>query len=173
MKKYVICKTGEPVNIGDILHTDKKISTSFGTILFTKDITVTESIIPSLVDNGIIKEVVSTKPSEKLPNIGYYISKLASKYGKSFEEIVEWLDKTNKICPKAVLDILLKEISTDLYSKNPTRPEEFFSLKLKDGKVGKVGKDCFYIPLFKSVEDAEKARIILKDQLTLMYGGVY
>ena len=74
MKKYVICKTGEPVNIGDILHTDKKISTSFGTILFTKDITVTESIIPSLVDSGIIKEVVSTKPNEKLPNIGYYIN---------------------------------------------------------------------------------------------------
>jgi hypothetical protein len=174
MKKYIIVKTKEPVDIGDTIEKSKEISTSFGTIKSVEKILVTVSTIPELIKSGLIKKVEEVANKYDISNnIGYYVSTLAKKYQKSFEEITEWLDKTNKLCPKAVFDILLNEIAIDFYNKNHKAfedAEEYYSIRLKDGKVGKVTNYIDYLPVFKSVEDAEKARAILKEQLEFMYG---
>lgn len=171
MKKYTIVATGEPVNIGDTLQGKKEVSTSFGTMEMMEEILVTEAIIPSLIERGIIKAVEIKE--EETPTVGKYIHGLAEKYKMSVSDTIEWIDKTNKICPKAVLDILLNEIAFDFYKKDAkafSDTKEYYSLRSKDGKVGKVNGISSYIPLFKSVKDAEKAREILKEQLKHMYG---
>lgn len=173
MKKYVIAKTGEPVNIGDTLHGEKEVNTSFGRIKTVEEILLTEDNIQDFIDSGVIKAVSSKKIMKNQYDLGKIITLLADRYYKSVEEVTEWLEGTNNICPKAVLDILLQEIAVRFYNDDPKafdEAETYYSLRPRDGKVGKVQHVNSYIPLFKSAEDAEKARVILKVQLERMYG---
>lgn len=172
-KKYIIVDTNEEVKIGDVMVGSAKIKTSFGVIEKSYEFTVTESKLKELVKEGVVK-CIESKPNRKVTNtIGYYIKSLAIKYKCEFEDVIEWLEKTNKVCPKAVLDILLQEISQHFYFEDPQAfddAKQYYGIRLTDGKVGKVNVASTYIPLFKSVEDAEYAREILKDQLDMMYG---
>lgn len=182
MKKFILTRTGEEVKIGDTIEGTKIVENSFGTIEVIHTIKISINNIDSLIRKGIIKSVeVSREPDastdmeikSKDDSVGFYIKLLAMKYKRSVKDISEWLNDTNKVCPKAVLDILLQEIAWYFYNIDVNgfdNAEIYYSLRPKDGKVGKVANVSTYIPLFKSVEDAEKARKILKKQLELMYG---
>lgn len=173
MKKYVVTKTGEEVRIGDTLAYKHEKRTSFGVIKSYEEYTVTPANIGTFIKNGVIKCVDDTKEKKDLKDIGFYIDKAAHRFKCSSEDLVEWLEKINKTCPKAVLDILLQAVAISFYNDDPQafdEAEEYWSLRPRDGKVGKVHNASSYIPLFKSEEDAEAAREILKDQLKLMYG---
>lgn len=170
-RKYVIAKTGEEVKFGDIVAYKYEKETSFGTLVSYQEFTLTPLNIEMFIKKGIIK-IVDT-PSYKEDNLGYYITLAAKKMECSPEDLIKWLDKMNKVCSKAVLDFLLQIIAVEFYHKDMegfNEATEYYSLKPKDGTVGKVNVTNAYIPLFKSREEAEKARIILKEQLELMYG---
>lgn len=172
MKKYVISKTKEPVNIGDVIKKSKRINTPLGYVSIDESYPVTEDVIEELIKEGIVEEV---KPSEK--NVKEYsakdvINNLAIKYGTSMQDVSKWLNRTNEICSRAVFDILLKEISFMLYNEDPNafdEAETYYSVTVT-GKVGKVNNIKNNIPLFKSEEDANRAKSILHNQLVYMYG---
>lgn len=179
MKRFILAHTGEPVNFGDVLKRVKREKHSFGTIETIEVMNVTENNIDDLISSGIITVVkdpkinYSSKKKYNNDTIGNIIESLALRYNKDVEEVVKWLNDTNKVCPKAVLDLLLQEISLYFYSRDEEgyrNAETYYSIRYRDGKVGKVQNIHNYIPLFKSAEDAEKARTILKKQLELMYG---
>ena len=170
-RKYFIEETGQEVNIGDMIQKTKVTDTTFGTVKTVEIVEITEDTLKDLIKRGVVK-CKETEVSD-LDNIGFYIASLAEKYNKSEKEVIDWLDKTNDICPKAVLDILLSEIAIHLFAEDMegfTDSKEYYSLRPKDGKVGKVVNFNAFIPLFKNIEDAERARRILKTQLELMYG---
>lgn len=181
MIKLKLSKTGEEVKIGDLLRKYKREEHSFGTVETAEVIKVSLDNLSKLIDKGVIDLVMDSdaehKPKEEeIPNkmddnVIFYIEKLAAKYKVSTKNMCEWLDKTNKICPKAVLDLLLQEISNHFQKKNAkVETSAYYSLRPSDGKVGKVSNIHGYIPLFNNAEDAEKARIILRKQLEFMYG---
>lgn len=182
MKKFIIAKTGEEVNIGDFVRETSESKNSFGTIKTVRTTMITMSNIDDFINKGIIK-VVETEDLNKdnlhgskkylEDNVGYYLEQLASKMHYCTSELIYLLNKMNEVSPKAVLDLLLETVSTSFYEEDPQAfdsAEVYYSLRPKDGKVGKVVNINSHIPLFKSVEDAEKARTILKEQLELMYG---
>ena len=178
MMKLKLAKTGKEVKIGDVLEKTNEIETSFGTIKFKDRITVSLNNLSRLIEAGIIvmgsSDSEDTKKSlKKSYDLGMIISSLARKYKCSVEKLSEWLDETNRICPRAVLDLLLNEISYIFYYDNPQafdKAETYYSLRPRDGKVGKAININKYVPLFKSAEEAEIAREILKKQLEYMYG---
>ena len=172
--KYVLAKTGEEVNFGDILYCTKEKKTSFGTIKTSGSCLLTPYNVDVFIEKGIIEVRKSLEVDSKdTDNIGFYLEMLSKRIKCSVKELTSWLENMNKVCPKAVLDMLLQEIALAFYNNNPEafdKAKEYYSLRPRDGKVGKVININSYIPLFKSKEDAEKARNILKGQLALMYG---
>lgn len=180
MKKLVLAKTGEEVKMGETIRGIKNIETSFGVIKSIETIRVTIHNVNSLIERGILKCIEEPKVKEPsagdfsdTDNIGFYVKVLSIRYKKSMEEMIDWLNDTNRIYPKAVLDLLLREISMHFYSidvEGFDKAEDYYSLRPRDGKVGKVVSFNKYIPLFKSAEEAERARKILKKQLEYMYG---
>lgn len=170
MSKYVIAKTGEPVHIGDIISLKRENKTSNGLFKCIHEYEVTEENVDTLIKKGIIK-CVDDSSKDYNYHLGYYIEKLGKRFGLSGEETGVMLDEWNKVCPRAVLDIMLKEVALDFYnSQYYDKDKVYYSLRPKDGKVGTLKTFIPHIPLFTSREDAEKAREILKGQLTLMYG---
>lgn len=170
-KKYVITKTGEEVKIGDIIACKEEQKTSFGTIRTTNSFTVTAHNIDTLVKQGILKCIEPKEDKKK--DLTFYLKSLAVRIPCSVKELTTWLERINGVCPRAVLDILLGQIALEFLKTDPLaydNAECYYSLKLKDGTVGKVVNLNEYLPLFKSKEDAEYAREILKDQLEFMYG---
>lgn len=172
--KYVLAKTGEEVNFGDILYCTKEKRTSFGTIKTSESCLLTPYNVDVFIEKGIIEVRKSLEVDSKdTDNIGFYLEMLSKRMKCSVNELTSWLEKMNKVCPKAVLDILLQEIALAFYNDNPKAfdaAEVYYSLRPKDGKVGKVININSYIPLFKNREDAERARTILNKQLIHMYG---
>ena len=171
MKKYVLVETNQEVKLGDTIAYKIVKETSFGTIKIYKEYTLTSANINTFIKNGIIKEASPNKESKN--TIGFFVNIIAKKLGKTVDELVPILESLNTVCPKAVLDLFLQTIAVYLYEENPQAFDEtdvYYSLRPKDGTVGKVNYVLPFIPLFKSVEDAELARTILKDQLKLMYG---
>ena len=180
MKKLVLAKTGEEVKIGETIRGIKSIETSFGLIKSVETIRVTVHNVNSLIERGVIKCIEEPKVKETTSddfsdadNIGFYVKILSIRYKKSMKEMIDWLNDTNRVYPKTVLDLLLNEISMHFYNidvEGFDKAENYYSLRPKDGKVGKVVNINKYIPLFKSAEEAERAREILKKQLEYMYG---
>lgn len=171
MKKYVIAKTGEEVKLGDVIAYDNERKTSFGIMKTHISYTIIPLNIDSFLEKGIIKCIDIEEKEED--NIGYYIDILAKKLGYTSDELVDWLEKVNKVCPKAVFEILEKTIADEFAKASPKEylyADKFYGIRLSDGKAGMITGNNVYIPKFASLEDVEKARTLLKDQLNLMYG---
>ena len=171
MKKYRIKSTGEEVNIGDRVSVCKTQRTSFGKLIVKETLYLDERAAKKLIGYGVLEEINTAKAP--ISDITFYVGILADKLHKSVEEVAEMLEDLNKVCPRAVLDILLNVIATSFYNEDPQafdEAEHYYSIRLYDGKCGEVHRVHSNIPLFKSKEDVEAARLILKDQLEFMYG---
>jgi hypothetical protein len=183
-KKYIIADTGEEVTIGSKIKKDSIMKNSFGILRITETIILDSFNIVDFLKKGIIKCIdVETEDNVKMDEkasrnpftLEYYIQKIADNYKCTVDEAIKWLNNTNKFCPKAVLDIFLEVISKEYQRIDGIsyhgKIGTYYSLKLKDGTVGKViNPSNRHIPLFKDIKDAEDVRNILKDQLELMYG---
>ena len=173
MKKYVITRTGETVNIGDTIRKTKKIENSFGTIETIEDVLVTKSNIDSLVKAGVLKCIdtsLNTSKNKRL-TLEIIIESLAKKYNKSVEEIIDWMNTTNKFCPRVVLDLLLHEAAYCLNGRNSNFMVEntYYTIDSDNGLTRHIPYSRI-LPLFKTEEDLELVRKVLKAQFKLMYG---
>jgi hypothetical protein len=169
-KKYILKSTGEEVKFGDKIISEEIKKFSFGAITIYSEEYLNANNIEDYIKKGVIKVVEEKEPSI---NTTFIIKSIARRLQKNTKYVASLLEDLNKICPRAVFDILLQETALYFYNEDPKAFDEatdYYSLRTKDGKVGKVTVISNYIPLFKSAEDAEKARIILKDQLNMMYG---
>lgn len=172
-KKYVIAKTGEEVKIGDKIAYEAERKTSFGTLTVYQEFTVTPANIGTFMQNGIIKRVEYDNNVKKHMDLGYYIKVIALQMGCSSEKVIEMLEKLNKVCPKAVLDVLVQVVSAQFYKDDPRAFGDakcYYGFRGKDGSIGVVPVISPHVPMFKSKEDAEAAKEILKEQFALMYG---
>lgn len=171
-KKYVIVKSGERVKMGDTLVREYNEKTTFGTIIIKEKYTLTPETVEELIEKKIIQPIQVVE-GKKL-NLDSIVNTLATKLDCDLEDTVALLTRLNAINPKIVLNILLQLIADAMYDNDPddfNKVDCYYSLRHKDGKVGKVINLNPYITLFKSKEDAETARKILKDQLKFMYGN--
>lgn len=166
MKKYVFVKTGNPVEMGEVLV--RRVSTGFGIV--NEFTTITEDLLPELLLKGIIKEykedVVS--PPE---NISYYTEHLANRLNWKTENLLKYLDTLSIINETAVFSILLREIAIVLDTQYPDhieRSKEIYCINLLNGGITKI-KDLNKINNFKnfaafrSIKDALFAKEILKE----------
>ena len=169
MKKYVIKQTGKEIKLGDKIGIETVNKTSFGTLIKTTVVPVTKTLLHILIEKDMV-EVISSKKTEDL---SFYVGLLAQKLNRDYDEVASMLDDMNKVCSRAVLDLLLNTIAQAFYNDDPEafdEAEHYYSIRLHDGKAGEVHKVHSHIPLFKSIEDVEAAREILKEQLVYMYG---
>ncbi len=169
MKKYVIRQTGREIKLGDKIGVEIINKTSFGTLSKTTVVPLTKPLLHILIE----KDVVEVVPSKKTDDLSFYVGLLAQKLNRDYDEVASMLDDMNKVCSRAVLDLLLNTIAQAFYNDDPEafdKTKHYYSIRLHDGKTGEVHKVHSHIPLFKSVEDVEAAREILKDQLIYMYG---
>ena len=169
MKKYKIKQTGKEIKIGDTINIVTTRKTSFGVLKTIEKFSVTRELLSVLLKKELIESVEPVKNEE----LSFYVEMLAQKLGRDYEEVCSMLDDMNKVCSRAVLDLLLDTIAQVFYNDDPQgfdEAEHYYSIRLYDGKCGEVHKVHSRIPLFKSKEDVEAAREILKDQLVYMYG---
>ena len=169
MKKYKIKETGKEIKVGDRITIVTSRKTSFGELNAKETFPVNTIILEQLVKKGLV-EVTTPKKNEEL---SFYVKLLAQKLGRSYDDTASMLDDMNKVCSRAVLDLLLDTIAQVFYNEDPDafdKAEHYYSIRLYDGKCGEVHKVHSRIPLFKSIEDVEAAREILKEQLVYMYG---
>ena len=169
MKKYIIKQTGQEIKVGQRIIIKGIQNTSFGQLRYYENTVATKEFINELIK----KKLVSVVEHKDTKDLTFYVGLLAQKMHKDVDEVVSMLDDMNKVCSRAVLDLLLDTIAQAFYNDDPKafdEAEHYYSIRLYDGKCGEVRRVHSRIPLFKSVEDVEAARQILKQQLIYMYG---
>lgn len=170
MKKYIIVKTGEECKIGDLIGYSIEKKCSFGEFKLEEYITLNSSNLQSLIDKGVIKCVEPSENKER--TLAFYIDNIAKKLGCTSVEVTNKLDKLNKVCPKAVFDILLAEISLQDFKddcKKYLESSSFYSINPANGKIFLVTEEFYGVfPLFKDEESAKAAKKLLKKQLCTM-----
>ena len=169
MKKYKVKQTGKEIKLGDIIAVVTTRRTSFGVLNMKEVVPLTKDLLNTLIKDGLV-EAITPKKNEEL---SFYVGLLAQKLGRDYNEVASMLDDMNKVCSRAVLDLLLDTIAQVFYNEDPKgfdEAEHYYSIRLYDGKCGEVHRVHSRIPLFKSKEDVEAAREILKEQLVYMYG---
>ena len=180
MKKYVIARTGETVNIGDTIRKTKKIKNSFGTLETIEDVLITESNIDILVKKGVLKCIESSpkkEPTKQPCTLNDVVHRIAQEYKLSDEDMIKWMDTTNKFCPATVLSLLFWGVSKCLdgfYGKrSPLDDNKRYWCITEIGvhrTIMPPGYTASMYPVFPSKKDAETASELLKDQFKYMYG---
>ena len=164
MKKFVFTQSGKEVKMGDKLAIG--VDSTYGFIPFYTVIVCEESI-PSLIEDGIIKEV-EDKGTHVDPN--FYIEHLAERIHWNVGNLKKYLGNLYTIYPAAVFSILLKEIALVLdekYNNYIENSKEIYGISSLNGEVTKV-KDLNKIKNFKNfaafrtLDDALAAKHILK-----------
>lgn len=173
MRKFIVKKTGEPIKIGQFIRTTINKKFSFGSFESIKEELLTESNVGKYICEGILEEV-NDKVKQEIPNdINFYVLKIAKKLNIEVNAVYNWLDLMNKSgYSLSVLNMLIKEIKSVINHKYKDKvipelkwfinPENGIVYSMKSGKTKHTA--CFY-----SKEDAELAKLILKDQFDFMF----
>lgn len=165
MKKYVFAKTGESISLGDVLG--RVVKTSMGNAFIP--VKVTESIIPTLIEEGVIKEVDEEADCTHI-NIEYYVEHLAKRINWKPANLSKYLNNLANVNEAALFSILLREVAIVLDKKYPDHIEkskEIYVISLADGEIHKVKelhkiKNFRNFAAFRTVNDAICAKNILK-----------
>lgn len=178
MEKFYL-KNGEEVKIGDtIIETSKKTNPYFNKTSI-KYIKVTESILPKLLDDGII----ISKPEKLVKNkcevpmkLEYYIQKIADKFGWKIDKTYNYLNNVYIINPAAAFSIVLREIAIELdkkYKDHIEKSPEIYVISMFDGRITKANKahikNYRNFAAFRSINDAKIACSIMKDVLKELF----
>lgn len=180
MKKYFLKESGKEVKVGDTIRkTDEMIHPILGKCKSTMDILITESILPKLIEAGIIgiKEDKPTYTSEDF-DIECCIQKIADRMGWQYNKTVGYLNKIDEIYPIAAFSILLREIAVELdkkYENHIENSEEIYTISTLNGKITKVNKVTIKnyrnFAAFRSVNDAKIACNICKKLLKQLFSN--
>lgn len=177
MKKYFLKDDGKEIKVGDIISVVEKSSSPTVECTVVGTFTITEEILPMLIQSGIIV-VGKDKSKKEVPlDLLYYVSKLGRKQGWSTSKTLRYLTVTDNIYTAAMFSILLKEIAIELdkkYSDHIRNSEEIYAVSVIDGNIYKVesGNINFRnFAAFRSKEDAATACTILKRYTDKMFNS--
>ena len=173
-RKFILKETGEPFELGHVLGRIYEKTTEYGKITTRIEDLITECNVDQFIEDGLLEEVFPTQePDNKPSDYDYYFDILCEEYGKSREEVEEYLNATNEICPAAVLNILLTVVSEELNKWSTTTSDIRYFISPNTGMICEVSLDnqqfLAMTPYFKLEEDAILAKNILKEQFELMY----
>lgn len=172
MKRFFVKSTNKEVKIGDTVTLEFVTDTPFGEVTATKTLKVNGKVLEALIkdDKVIVKEV---KPNHNII-VAAALNKLAGKFKCSEAEMLEILHTIKEVNPWAAVQLLLREIAIELdtqYSNHISNSEEFYCLSPQDIEIHKMDKKSFvvfgYAPLFRTMEDAQIAKKIIIQFLTL------
>lgn len=175
MKKFVFAKSGSEVKMGDRVVIG--MESAYGLMPFYI-IIVSEKTIPSLIEEGIIKEV-EEKVEEEGTHIDpyFYIEHLAKRIHWNKDNLQKYLANLYTIYPAAVLSIMLREIAIvmdEKYKNHIENSKEIYVISTLSGEITKV-KDLDRIKNFKNfaafrtLDDALAAKHILRDPMRQMF----
>ena len=170
MKKYYLTN-GKEVKVGDTMLLEVKNSTG----VFKSEFTLIESIIPTLIEHGVIicKEEVSKEPPKDLQ---YYIRNISTRLGWKYYEVENTLTMLNAINPAALFSTMLREIAIELdkkYEDHISNSPEIYTVSLLDGRITKTNKASIKnyknFAAFRTIEDAKWACGLLRHSLKSMF----
>lgn len=175
MKKFVFAKSGSEVKMGDRVAIG--MESAYGLIPFYT-IIVSEKTIPSLIEEGIIKEV-EEKVEEEGTHIDpyFYIEHLAKRIHWNKDNLQKYLANLYTIYPAAVLSIMLREIAIvmdEKYKNHIENSKEIYVISTLSGEITKI-KDLDRIKNFKNfaafrtLDDALAAKHIFRDPMKQMF----
>lgn len=172
MRKFIVKKTGEPIEIGQVLRRTEKKDFSFGTYESIREDLLTDSTVEVFIKQGIIEEVTNKVKRDIPTDINYYVLRVAKAMNMEVTAVYDWLDLMNKSgYSLAVLNILLKEVKSVINHTYGGKeiPEKKWTINVENGEIFSVnspkGK---YLNLFYSREDCELAKRIISRQLLYM-----
>lgn len=171
---------GKEVQIGDTLTKVFKVKDPFfdkGVII--EHVKVTKDILPKLLEAGIVTTTKPEKPvaeTEVPMELGYYIQKIAEKFGWKVEKVYNYLNSVNTILPAAAFSMVLREIAIELdkkYEDHIEKSPEIYVISMLDGRITKANKAYIKnyrnFAAFRSVNDAKIACSIVRDILKEMF----
>lgn len=166
MKKYVFVKTGEAVELGQILA--RVVDTFMGPII-VEEVEITEKTLPKFIKEGVVS-VQEEEPKCTHANIDYYIKHLAERVNWKPENLLKYLENLASINEAAVFSILLREVAIVLDKKYPDhieRSKDIYFIGMADGEIHKMKelhkvKNFRNFAAFRTLEDCMQAKEILK-----------
>lgn len=178
MKKFYL-KSGEEVQIGDIIAVITKKEGPHFSETITEYIKVTEDILLKLLDDGIItsNSKKDTVNKYEVPmDMEYYIQKIANRFNWKIDKVYNYLNNVDAIYPAAAFSMILREIAIELDKKYEDHIEdspEIYVISMFDGRITKANKahikNYRNFAAFRSVEDAKIACNIMKDILKELF----
>lgn len=171
MKKLIFVETGKEVEMGKIIAFGMESGRGFMPFY---TVIVCEESIPSLIEEGVIKEV-EEEGTHVDPN--FYLEHLAKRIHWNVDNLRKYLGNLYTIYPAAVLSILLREIAIVLdekYDNQIENSKEIYVISCLNGEISKV-KDLNKIKNFKNfaafrtLDDALAAKHILKDPMKQLF----
>lgn len=171
MKKFVFTQSGNEVKMGDRLAIG--VDSTYGFMPFYTVIVCEESI-PSLIEDGIIKEV-----EDKGTHVDsdFYIEHLAKRIHWNVGNLKKYLGNLYTIYPAAVLSIMLREIAIvmdEKYKNHIENSKEIYVISTLSGEITKVKnldriKNFKNFAAFRTLDDALAAKHILKDPMKQLF----
>lgn len=171
---------GKEVQIGDTLTKVSKVKDPFfGKGVIIEHVKVTKDILPKLLEAGIVTTTKPEKPvaeTEVPMELGYYIQKIAEKFGWKVEKVYNYLNSVDTILPAAAFSMVLREIAIELdkkYEDHIEKSPEIYVISMLDGRITKANKahikNYRNFAAFRSVNDAKIACSIVRDILKEMF----
>ena len=171
---------GKEVQIGDTLTKVSKVKDPFfGKGVIIEHVKVNKDILPKLLEAGIVTTTKPEKPvaeTEVPMELGYYIQKIAEKFGWKVEKVYNYLNSVDTILPAAAFSMVLREIAIELdkkYEDHIEKSPEIYVISMLDGRITKANKahikNYRNFAAFRSVNDAKIACSIVRDILKEMF----
>lgn len=171
---------GKEVQIGDTLTKVSKVKDPFfGKGVIIEHVKVTKDILPKLLEAGIVTTTKPEKPvaeTEVPMELGYYIQKIAEKFGWKVEKVYNYFNSVDTILPAAAFSMVLREIAIELdkkYEDHIEKSPEIYVISMLDGRITKANKahikNYRNFAAFRSVSDAKIACSIVRDILKEMF----
>jgi hypothetical protein len=171
MKKYYL-SNGKEVKIGDTMILEVKNSTG----VFKSEFTLIESILPTLIEHGVIVCKEEKESKEPPKDLQYYIKNIATRLGWKYYEVEGVITMLNAINPAALFSTILREIAIDLdkkYEDHISNSPEIYIVSLLDGRITKANKAIIKnyknFAAFRTIEDAKWACGLLRHSLKSMF----
>ena len=177
-KRFRVKGGGTACDIGDTiaLVSMEDSPFGFGSCETMRKITLDDDdIINLLVKRGIL-EPIETEEETFVKKYMEYASELAEELNFEVDDFLEFLGDLYCISPLAVLQLFTKKIADSLRTKDDIPNEKWYYISVYNGKTYPLNKKpsnpkyAKVMAVFKTKEQAEYARNVLKRMLLDVYG---
>lgn len=171
MIKYYLKSNGQEVKVGDTIKVSSQTNTPFGVGTTTIHVTMTQDLIPMLLEHDVIEK---RETSEK-KDLKHYIRRVARRFDMTFPEAESMLSTFVEAEPVVAFTMLLKEISLHMNKDvDISKLPKVYVVSTVNGKVCEIQKKDIktyaHFAAFKSKEQAYEALELLKGLHQHMYG---